>query len=195
MAHAGKKTGKGPKKARGAQGRSKKPAAPSGSSSTAKKADIRKTADPGLDLEMVDAVAAAAESHDLAELSVSWPGGGVTIVRESAAPAVPQSLAPVGSPPPASPQGSAGPAPLDPAHYTVVPSPLAGVFYRSPRPGAEPFVQVGDEVEPGQTLCIIEAMKLLNEITAEIPARVAAILVDSGLVVEPNQPLLYLDPL
>jgi acetyl-CoA carboxylase biotin carboxyl carrier protein len=81
----------------------------------------------------------------------------------------------------------------DTAH--VVLAPIVGTFYRAPHPGAEPFVSVGSVVEPGQTLGIIEAMKLMNHIVAEIHGRVTRICVDDGGRVEFEQPLLVLEPI
>ena len=71
----------------------------------------------------------------------------------------------------------------------LVLSPMVGVFYSSPNPEARPYVQVGDTVKKGDTLCIIEAMKLMNEIPAEVDGTVAEICVSNGQVVEFNQPL------
>jgi acetyl-CoA carboxylase biotin carboxyl carrier protein len=71
----------------------------------------------------------------------------------------------------------------------IVKSPMVGSFYRSPSPGAKPFVEVGQSVSVGDTLCIIEAMKLLNEIEADQSGVVSAILVESGQPVEYGQPL------
>ena len=82
----------------------------------------------------------------------------------------------------------AAPAPAAPQGH-VVTSPMVGTFYRSPSPGADPFVQVGDTVKEGQTLCIIEAMKLLNEIESDVAGVVKEILVDNGQAVEYGQPL------
>ena len=72
---------------------------------------------------------------------------------------------------------------------TLVLSPTVGVFYASPSPDARPFVEVGDQVKKGDTLCIIEAMKLMNEIPAEVDGTIAEICVGNGQVVEFNQPL------
>ena len=72
---------------------------------------------------------------------------------------------------------------------TLVLSPTVGVFYASPSPDARPFVEVGDQVKKGDTLCIIEAMKLMNEIPSEVDGTVAEICVSNGQVVEFNQPL------
>jgi acetyl-CoA carboxylase biotin carboxyl carrier protein len=71
----------------------------------------------------------------------------------------------------------------------VIKSPMVGTFYRAPSPGAKPFVDVGQAVKPGDTLCIIEAMKLLNEIEAEVAGEVREVLVENGQPVEYGQPL------
>jgi acetyl-CoA carboxylase biotin carboxyl carrier protein len=71
----------------------------------------------------------------------------------------------------------------------LVKSPMVGTFYRSPSPGANAFIEIGQAVKPGDTLCIIEAMKLLNEIEAEVAGEVKEILVENGQAVEYGQPL------
>jgi len=75
-----------------------------------------------------------------------------------------------------------------------VESPMVGTFYRSPSPNAEPFVNEGDRVESGQTLCILEAMKLFNELKAEQGGVIRAVLVKNGEPVEFGQPLFELEP-
>lgn len=87
--------------------------------------------------------------------------------------------------------GAAQPAPAAPAapQGHVVTSPMVGTFYRAPSPGADPFVQVGDAVKEGQTLCIIEAMKLLNEIETDKAGVIKEILAENGQAVEFGQPL------
>jgi acetyl-CoA carboxylase biotin carboxyl carrier protein len=72
-------------------------------------------------------------------------------------------------------------------------APLVGVFYRSPAPGAPPFVEEGDLVEPGQTVCIIEAMKLMNEIKSHVRGRVKKVLVENGQAVEFGQKLFLIE--
>ena len=72
---------------------------------------------------------------------------------------------------------------------------MVGTFYRAAQPGAAPFVEVGDAVSPGQTLCILEAMKLMNEVKAEIEAVVRKVHVANGEAVEYGQPLFELEPL
>ena len=73
-------------------------------------------------------------------------------------------------------------------------APLVGTFYAAPQPGAKPFVEVGDVVEVGQTLCIVEAMKMMNEVAAAEAGRVAEIAVEAGEPVEFEQVLMYLEP-
>lgn len=77
--------------------------------------------------------------------------------------------------------------------YHVIKSPLVGTFYRSPSPGAPPFVEEGDTVSKGQILCIIEALKVMNEIESDVDGRVAKILVENGQPVEYGQELFYIE--
>ena len=88
------------------------------------------------------------------------------------------------------------PAPVAPPSDGVVriEAPMVGTFYRAPQPGAPPFVQEGDTVAPGQTLCILEAMKLMNEVKAELEATVRSINVENGDAVEFGQLLFELEP-
>jgi acetyl-CoA carboxylase biotin carboxyl carrier protein len=118
-----------------------------------------------------------------------------------------EGAVPAGAPPPltvtsvpATPPVSEAPAPPpekppEPApEQILVKSPIVGTFYESSKPDAPPFVQVGDAVEPGQTLCIIESMKLMNEIPAEVAGTVVAKLAENGKPVEYGQPLFALQP-
>jgi len=115
--------------------------------------------------------------------------GGV-VVEETASAARP----PV-SPPAAVASVPAATAEAPPAAVSghVVKSPMVGTFYRSPSPDAKPFVQVGDTVKAGQTICIIEAMKLMNEIEADADGVVKAILVENGQPVEYGEALLVIE--
>ena len=99
----------------------------------------------------------------------------------------PQTAAQAGS-------GPAEPMPATPTDEHIVKSPIVGTFYAGPSPDAGPFVRVGDFVEAGQTVCIIEAMKLMNEIEADIGGEVARILVENGQPVEYGEPLFALRP-
>lgn len=91
---------------------------------------------------------------------------------------------------PAAPAAEAQPAPAGAG--TPVCSPMVGVFYAAPAEDAEPFVQVGDKVKRGQTLCIVEAMKLMNEIMAEVEGEIVEICVANGQVVDYGTPLFYI---
>ncbi|MBM6908833.1 acetyl-CoA carboxylase biotin carboxyl carrier protein, partial [Collinsella intestinalis] len=89
----------------------------------------------------------------------------------------------------------AAPAATDrPATWKAVESPMVGTFYQAPAPDADPFVKVGDTVKAGQTLCIVEAMKLMNEITAEEDGIVREVCGKNAEPVEFGQPLFYLEP-
>jgi acetyl-CoA carboxylase biotin carboxyl carrier protein len=92
---------------------------------------------------------------------------------------------------------SAGAQPAAPAaspNVKKVAAPLVGVFYRSPSPDSEPFVKVGDRVEPGQVLCILEAMKLFNEITSDYGGVVTRIIPENGELVSLGQEMFWIEP-
>ncbi len=93
---------------------------------------------------------------------------------------------------PAAAAEAAPPPPAEPKGHTLK-SPMVGTFYRAPSPGAPSFVEVGQTVSKGQTLCIIEAMKLLNEIESDVAGTVKAILVENGQPVEYGQPLFLIE--
>jgi acetyl-CoA carboxylase biotin carboxyl carrier protein len=117
---------------------------------------------------------------------------GLPPVSAAVAPVANLVAAPAVVPAPASPAAPAAPAPA-PAG-PVIRSPMVGTFYRSPSPDAAPFLSVGDVVKPGQTVCIVEAMKLMNEIEAEHAGRVVRILVENAQPVEYGQALIELEP-
>ena len=129
----------------------------------------------------------------IGELEIS--SGGRT-VRISARPGGSFALDPMAAPGPspdtiAAPARPAAPAELD--RLKAVTSPMVGTFYRAPSPGAPSFVEVGQSVTKGQTLCIIEAMKLLNEIESDVSGTIKAILVENGQPVEYGQPLFVIE--
>ncbi|HWA39877.1 MAG TPA: acetyl-CoA carboxylase biotin carboxyl carrier protein [Burkholderiales bacterium] len=118
-------------------------------------------------------------------------GGTASVSHAAPAPAAP----PVAAPPPAAPAAAATPAAPEAAPAVqghVVKAPMVGTFYRSPSPDAKAFVEVGQPIKEGQTICIIEAMKLMNEIEADASGVVKAILVENGQPVEYGQPLFIL---
>jgi acetyl-CoA carboxylase biotin carboxyl carrier protein len=115
---------------------------------------------------------------------------GVTAPPIILAPAEVQSPVVVSDPtPPPAKTGAAMP-PGKKENTTEIVSPMVGTFYAAPAPGEPPFVSIGDTVKPGQTVCIIEAMKLMNELEAEVGGQVLEILVENGQPVEFNQPLM-----
>ncbi|MCS7054062.1 MAG: acetyl-CoA carboxylase biotin carboxyl carrier protein [Ignavibacterium sp.] len=83
----------------------------------------------------------------------------------------------------------------DESKFHTIKSPIVGTFYRAPAPDADPYVQVGDTVSVGTVLCIVEAMKLMNEIESDINGKIVKILVENGKPVEYNQPLFLIQPL
>lgn len=132
--------------------------------------------------------------------NASAPAGGMdlqTMMRLMAAQNV--AMAPSAAAPavgPASPAPVAVPAASAPAATThhVVKSPIVGTFYESPSPGASPFVKVGDQVEAGQVLCIVEAMKLMNEVESDMAGEIVERIAQVGQPVEYGQPLFSIKP-
>ncbi len=134
------------------------------------------------------------ESPEIGSIEVKgWFGTGVVITRTAAAPIA--APAPVTFHPPAGPglehrEASRGPVV---AALKEIKSPMVGTFYKSPEPGAEPYVKPGSRITPGQTVCIIEAMKIMNEIEAEIAGVIREISVEDGQPVEFGQVLFRVD--
>jgi len=128
------------------------------------------------------------QAHDLAELELE--DGPFRLRVKRGGPHVVTHVVPAG--PAAAAPAAVGPAPVPPApaaaadgaELAIVKSPIVGTFYRSAEPGAAPFVAVGDQVKKGQVLCIIEAMKLMNEIDSEYDGEVASIYVENGQPVQ-----------
>ena len=142
----------------------------------------------------VDHVVELAVRHNLAELEVEIAGTRIRVVREHApaAPTPRAELAPA----------LAAPLPLpvaesaeSTAHLITIEAPMVGTFYRAPKPEAPPFVSEGDVVKEGQVLCIVEAMKLMNEIEAKAGGRIVKVVAENGQPVEFGQPLFLMEPL
>jgi acetyl-CoA carboxylase biotin carboxyl carrier protein len=110
-----------------------------------------------------------------------------TVAQMPMATAPVQQAAPVSAPPPATPVAAPPAAAAEELH--IVKSPIVGTFYESPAPGSLPFVKTGDQVAAGQVLCIIEAMKLMNEIESDASGEIVKMLVNNGQPVEYGQPL------
>jgi acetyl-CoA carboxylase biotin carboxyl carrier protein len=140
------------------------------------------------------------ETPEIGSIEVKgWFGTGLVITRTAAAPiaAPPPGLyhAPTPLPPSgATPEGESREAPRAAAGLKEIKSPMVGTFYKAPEPGADPYAKVGARVTPGQTVCIIEAMKIMNEIEAEIAGVVREVLVDDAQPVEFGQVLFRVDP-
>jgi oxaloacetate decarboxylase alpha subunit len=120
---------------------------------------------------------------------ISTQAGG-TAATLVAAPAPPPAAVPTAAPAPAAAQ--AAPAPAE--NLVAITSPMVGTFYRAPAPDADPYIETGDMVEVGQTVCIIEAMKLMNEIESEVKGRIVRILVENAQPVEFGQKLYLVEP-
>jgi len=128
-----------------------------------------------------------------AEGKVRIVKGGGAVVQQVAAPAL-VAAAPVAAvPAPAAAVPAAAPAAAEAAAGHVVKSPMVGTFYRSASPGAKPFVEVGSTIKEGETICIVEAMKILNEIEADKSGTITRILCDNGQAVEYGQPLFVIE--
>lgn len=129
------------------------------------------------------------ESPEIGSIELKgWFGTGVVITRTPPAPAAPIAV------PGAPPVGMVAPGAPPAAPLKEIRSPMVGTFYRSPEPGAEPYVKVGSRVAPGQTVCIIEAMKIMNEIEAEVAGVVREVCVEDAQPVEYGQVLFKVDP-
>lgn len=147
-----------------------------------------------MDSAKISQIADIMRDHGLSRVRVEEPDGSAVELECGAvapAPAAPVAPAPAPAAPapaaPAAPAPAPAPAddaPMDMSHATAVRAPMVGVFYAAPSPGAEPFVHVGSKVKKGETLCVIEAMKVMNEVTAEADGEIVDICVKDGDLVE-----------
>ncbi len=154
-----------------------------------------------MDLRKLKTLIDLVSESNVSELEITEAEGKVRIVKsapQTAAAPVTYSMAPapVASPVmPAVEVASSPAAPAVPAEAVghTVKSPMVGTFYRASSPGAKPFVEIGDTIKEGETICIVEAMKILNEIEADKSGTVTKILVDNGQAVEYGQPLYVIE--
>ena len=134
------------------------------------------------------------QENDLTEIDLKHADSAVRIKRGGevasySAPAIAQPVAP------AAPAESAAPAQsAEEARMVVIKSPMVGTFYSASSPDAPPFAKVGDHIGPEKTVCIVEAMKVFNEIPAGVSGQIVSILVENGAPVEFGQPLIKVDP-
>jgi acetyl-CoA carboxylase biotin carboxyl carrier protein len=150
-----------------------------------------------MDLRKLKTLIDLVADSGIAELEVTEGEDRVRIAKFSPGPAAPAAAATTVSVPTipaiAANGTTAVPAAVLEPEGHVVKSPMVGTFYRSPSPGAASFIELGQAVKPGDTLCIIEAMKLLNEVEAEVGGTVKQILVENGQPVEYGQPLFVIE--
>ena len=125
------------------------------------------------------------------KLRLSRKNGDAPTQIIQAAPAA-VAAAPAAAPAPA-PAGAPAAAPVEEKGISVIKSPMVGTFYRSASPGAIPFSEIGQSVSAGDTICIIEAMKILNQIESDKSGKITQILVENGQPVEYNQPLFVIE--
>ena len=145
-----------------------------------------------MDLRKLKTLIDLVSESNVSELEITEAEGKVRIVKSSGAPLVMQqpAMAMVAAPPPLAPAVEAAPA--VPAGHAVK-SPMVGTFYRSASPGAKPFIEIGSVVKEGETICIIEAMKILNEIEADKAGTITKILCENGQAVEYGQSLFMIE--
>jgi acetyl-CoA carboxylase biotin carboxyl carrier protein len=148
-----------------------------------------------MDIRKVKKLIELLEESGISEIEISEGEESVRISRypkpgavAMAAPAV-AAAAPAALAAPA----VAAPTPPAPVRGQQVTAPMVGTFYSGPAPGAKPFVEIGTEVKPGDTLCVIEAMKMMNQIESEFAGRVVSVLVENGNPVEFGQPLFVIE--
>ena len=130
------------------------------------------------------------EGEEAVRISRMPPVGAVQPLTQVVHAAAPAALAPRGPELPPAAEGAAG-KPKPNEH--VITAPMVGTFYAAPPPGAKPFVEIGDEIKVGQVLCVIEAMKMMNQIEADKAGRIASIMARNGDPVEFGQPLFVIE--
>jgi acetyl-CoA carboxylase biotin carboxyl carrier protein len=153
-----------------------------------------------MDLRKLKTLIDLVSESNVSELEITEAEGKVRIVKGGTAPLV-QQLAPAPAAQAATalpatqaaPQAAAAPAPAAAPAGHAVKSPMVGTFYRASSPGAKPFVEMGAVVKEGDTICIIEAMKILNEIEADKSGTITQILCENGQAVEYGQPLFVIE--
>jgi len=151
-----------------------------------------------MDIRKVKKLIELLEESGISEIEISEGEESVRISRypKTGTIAAAVQAAQVGAPTaPAAPAGSAPPAApvASPVRGQQVTAPMVGTFYSGPAPGAKPFVEIGTEVKPGDTLCVIEAMKMMNQIESEFAGRIVSILVENGNPVEFGQTLFVIE--
>ena len=148
-----------------------------------------------MDLRKLKTLIDLVSESNISELEITEAEGKVRIVKGGVAVAVAAPAPLVAAPAPAAASVPAAPAPVvvaEPAGK-VIKSPMVGTYYRAASPGAKPFAEVGDNIKEGQAVCIIEAMKIMNEIEADCSGKILQILCENGQAVEFGQPLFIVE--
>jgi acetyl-CoA carboxylase biotin carboxyl carrier protein len=150
-----------------------------------------------MDIRKVKKLIELLEESGISEIEISEGEESVRISRYPKPGTVTTAVAPAAPAAAAPPAAAAAAAPVEtaaaPARGQQVTAPMVGTFYSGPAPGAKPFVEIGSEVKPGDTLCVIEAMKMMNQIESEFAGRVVSVLVENGSPVEFGQPLFVIE--
>lgn len=148
----------------------------------------------GIDAKLIRDLAALLKETDLAEIEIERGDFRVRVSRAAPQPPAMAAMPAAAAAPPSPTLHGTTAAVPDPArHPGMVPSPMVGTVYRSSQPGARPFVEVGDTVQAGQTILIVEAMKHMNEVAAPRAGTVLAVLVEDGQPVEYGEPLMVIE--
>jgi len=147
-----------------------------------------------MDIKQIQDLIKFVHKSGVNEVSIEENDFKITI-KTNQAPTVVTAAIPAAAPVAAAPAPvAAAPAVSESDNYMTIKSPMIGTFYRSASPDKPSFVNVGDEIKAGQVLCVVEAMKLFNEIEAEISGRIVKVLVDNASPIEYDQPLFLVEP-
>ncbi|MGB4844566.1 MAG: acetyl-CoA carboxylase biotin carboxyl carrier protein [Ferruginibacter sp.] len=155
-----------------------------------------------MDIKQIQELVKLINKTNIGEITIEEEGVKITVKqkKEPTQHIIAGAAAPAYAPPPAQPAAAAPPAAsksaaeAKPDNLITIKSPMIGTFYRQAGPGKPIFAAVGDEVTPGKVVCIIEAMKLFNEIESEVKGKIVKVLVEDASPVEYDQPLFLVDP-
>jgi len=147
-----------------------------------------------MDLTYLKKIIRIVENSGVDEIEVEEEGLRVRVAKNSQGHAVPQPVVGQTAVPAVSPAPVAAKSEGPETKYYEIKSPIVGTFYRAPAPDADPYVEVGQTIQPKTVLCLIEAMKLMNEIESDVAGKIVKILVENGKPVEYNQTLFLIEP-
>ncbi|HYM19659.1 MAG TPA: acetyl-CoA carboxylase biotin carboxyl carrier protein [Candidatus Kapabacteria bacterium] len=151
-----------------------------------------------MDLSYLEKILRLFDESTLTELEIEEEGTQIRFSRRNDQPAAigyapPMQYAPAQMAAPVSAAAPSATAPAVASNQHEIKSPIVGTMYRAPSPDADPYIQVGQHIEAGQTICIVEAMKLMNEIESDVTGKVVKILVENGQPVEYGQPIAIIE--